>query len=60
MLADYKTDKEAKLERPEKFAIIDTVAKKRTVYSLPQGVSYTFPVIRAWASGGGAAANYRR
>ena len=32
----------AKLERPEKFAIIDTVAKKRTVYSLPQGVSYTF------------------
>ena len=42
VLADYKTDKEAKLERPEKFAIIDTVAKKRTVYSLPQGVSYTF------------------
>ena len=42
VLADYKTDKDAKLERPEKFAIIDTVAKKRTVYSLPQGVSYTF------------------
>ena len=42
VLADYKTDKDAKLERPEKFSIIDTVAATRTVYSLPSGVSYTF------------------
>jgi len=42
VLADYKTDKDAKLERPEKFAIIDTVARTREVYSLPKGVSYTF------------------
>ena len=38
----YKTDKDAKLERPEKFSIIDTVAATRTVYALPSGVSYTF------------------
>lgn len=42
VLADYKTDKDAKLERPEKFAIIDTVNRTREVYSLPKGVSYTF------------------
>ncbi|MBF1665620.1 MAG: hypothetical protein HXO70_04200, partial [Rothia sp.] len=42
VLADYKTDKDAKLERPEKFSIIDTAAATRTVYSLPSGVSYTF------------------
>lgn len=42
VLVDYKTDKDAKLERPEKFAVIDTVAKKRNVYTLPKGVSYTF------------------
>ena len=42
VLADYKTDKDAKLERPEKFSIIDTVANTRSVYSLPAGVSYTF------------------
>lgn len=42
VLADYKTDKDAKLECPEKFSIIDTVAATRTVYSLPSGVSYTF------------------
>ena len=42
VLADYKTDKDAKLERPEKFSIIDTVAATRTVYALPSGVSYTF------------------
>ena len=42
VLADYKTDKDAKLERPEKFAIIDTLSNERRVYSLPAGVSYTF------------------
>lgn len=42
VLADYKIDKDAELERPEQFALIDTVAKTRTKVALPKGVSYTF------------------
>lgn len=42
VLADYKTDKEAELERPEQFSVIDTDAKTRTKVALPEGVSYTF------------------
>ena len=42
VLADYKTDKEAELERPEQFSVIDTEAETRTKVALPEGVSYTF------------------
>lgn len=42
VLADYKTDKEAELERPEQFSLINTVTKERTKIALPEGVSYTF------------------
>lgn len=42
VLADYKTDKEAELERPEQFALINTITKERTKIALPEGVSYTF------------------
>lgn len=37
VLADYKTDKEAELERPEQFSVIDTDAKTRTKVALPEG-----------------------
>lgn len=42
VLADYKTDKEAELERPEQFALINTLTQERTIIPLPEGVSYTF------------------
>lgn len=42
VLADYKTDPDADLERPEKFSLINTSSAERKVVQLPQGVSYTF------------------
>lgn len=42
VLADYKTDKEAELERPEQFALINTISKERSKIQLPEGVSYSF------------------
>lgn len=42
VLADYKTDQDAELERPEQFALINTITKERTKIALPEGVSYTF------------------
>ncbi|MFW0180302.1 hypothetical protein [Rothia sp. P5766] len=42
VLADYKTDQAAELERPEQFALINTITKERTKIALPEGVSYTF------------------
>ncbi|MDY6052391.1 MAG: hypothetical protein SPI83_08350 [Rothia sp. (in: high G+C Gram-positive bacteria)] len=42
VLADYKTDKDAELERPGQFALINTITKERTKVALPEGVSYTF------------------
>lgn len=51
VLADYKTDKDAELERPEQFSVIDTMAETRTKVALPQGVSYTFRSL-ARATGG--------
>lgn len=42
VLADYKTDPDAELERPEQFALINTAEKTRTKVQLPDGVSYTF------------------
>lgn len=42
VLADYKVDKEAELERPEQFALINTRTMERTKVALPEGVSYTF------------------
>ncbi|MDO4897745.1 MAG: hypothetical protein Q3965_00415 [Rothia sp. (in: high G+C Gram-positive bacteria)] len=51
VLADYKTDKDAELERPEVFSIIDTVKETRTKINLPQGVSYTFRSLARGAHG---------
>ncbi|GGH62623.1 hypothetical protein [Rothia aerolata] len=42
VLADYKTDKDAELERPEQFSLIDTAQKSIQKVQLPEGVSYTF------------------
>lgn len=42
VLADYKTDKDAELERPEQFSLINTETMKRNKVQLPEGVSYTF------------------
>lgn len=42
VLADYKIDKEAELERPEQFSLINTNTMERTKVALPEGVSYTF------------------
>ncbi|WP_237224079.1 hypothetical protein [Rothia nasisuis] len=42
VLADYKTDQEAELERPEQFSLINTDTAERTKIALPEGVSYTF------------------
>ncbi|MBF0807235.1 hypothetical protein E4U03_01195 [Rothia nasimurium] len=42
VLADYKTDQDAELERPEQFALIHTITKERTKIALPEGISYTF------------------
>lgn len=42
VLADYKTDKDAELERPEQFSLINTTTEKRQKVQLPKGVSYSF------------------
>lgn len=42
VLADYKTDQDAELERPEQFSLINTSNKTRTKVQLPDGISYTF------------------
>ncbi|WP_421084438.1 hypothetical protein [Rothia nasimurium] len=42
VLVDYKTDKDAELERPEQFALVNTLTQERTKVALPAGVSYTF------------------
>lgn len=42
VLADYKIDKEAELERPEQFSLIDTQTEIRQKVQLPEGISYTF------------------
>lgn len=42
VLADYKTDKDAELERPEQFSLINTETMQRNKVQLPEGVSYTF------------------
>lgn len=42
VLADFKTDPDAELERPEQFALVNTTTLERTRVELPEGVSYTF------------------
>ncbi|UCR88946.1 zinc metallochaperone AztD [Mycetocola spongiae] len=42
VLADYKTDEDAELERPERFVLVDTEAAAMRVVDLPAGVSYSF------------------
>ncbi len=42
VLADYKTDQDAELERPEQFSLINTETNSIQKVELPEGVSYTF------------------
>lgn len=42
VLADYKTDKDAELERPEQFSLVNTETDSIQKVQLPEGVSYTF------------------
>ncbi|CAN5668574.1 zinc metallochaperone AztD [soil metagenome] len=41
-LADFKTDPEAELERPDQFALVDTAAGRLQLVDLPAEVSYSF------------------
>ncbi|OLP02796.1 hypothetical protein BVU76_08635 [Mycolicibacterium porcinum] len=41
-LGDYKVDPDAELERPNRFALIDTATDQLRLVSLPQSVSYSF------------------
>ncbi|MEU8244467.1 zinc metallochaperone AztD [Actinoplanes missouriensis] len=42
LLGDFKIEKDAELERPENFSLIDTTTNKITVVPMPKGVTYTF------------------
>ncbi len=41
-LGDYKVDPDAELERPNRFALVDTATDQLRLVSLPQAVSYSF------------------
>ncbi|MED5814115.1 zinc metallochaperone AztD [Mycolicibacterium sp. 050232] len=41
-LGDYKVDPDAELERPDRFALVDTVTDQLRLVPLPQSVSYSF------------------
>lgn len=41
-LGDYKIDPEAELERPNRFALVDTATGQLRLVPLPQSVSYSF------------------
>ncbi|TVX97755.1 hypothetical protein FPV58_21475 [Mycolicibacterium porcinum] len=41
-LGDYKVDPDAELERPNRFALVDTVTDQLRLVPLPQSVSYSF------------------
>lgn len=42
VLADFKVDPDAELERPGQFALIDTASQQLELVQLPPGVSYSF------------------
>lgn len=41
-LGDYKVDPDAELERPNQFALVDTVSNQLRLMPLPRSVSYSF------------------
>ncbi|MCO8273754.1 zinc metallochaperone AztD [Actinoplanes sp. TRM 88003] len=53
LLGDYKIEKDAELEAPEQFSLIDTATAKLTVVPMPKGVSYSFRSLNRGPAGEG-------